>query len=76
LNDLSPTPGISTARHNDTAEAGLTQDTGIVDQDVNGSKRLDSLLNDLFTIRYGSGGSGSLSAGLLDLLDDLGTCFG
>lgn len=43
---------------------------------MNGSERLDGLLNDLFTIRHGPGGSGSLSAGLLDLLNDLGTCFG
>lgn len=54
----------------------VTQDTGIVDQDMNRSERLDGLLHDLFTIRHGSSGSRGLTAGLLDLLDDLGTCFG
>jgi hypothetical protein len=51
-------------------EADISQDAGIVDQDVNTSEVLDSGLNDLLAIRYAIVVSYGLTTCSLDFIDD------
>lgn len=54
----------------DILEADISQDTGIVDEDVDTAKRLDRSVDNLVTVLYGIVVCDSLSAGLLYLVDN------
>lgn len=54
----------------DVLEADVSQDTGVVDEDINATERLDRGVDDLVTVLYGVVVCDCLSAGLLYLVDD------
>lgn len=54
----------------DILEADVSQDSGIVDEDIDTTKCLDRGLDNLVSVLYGVVVCDSLSAGLLYLVDD------
>lgn len=54
----------------DILEADISQDAGVVDEDVNTAKRLYRSVDNLVTVLYGVVVCDGLSAGLLYLIDD------